>query len=130
MVVGVGGAPQQERSNKRDEQSACDLESGGAAAISESAADDGETGEHQDQGEPDMSQRQNRAVGETFPQLAWLTQVIRDEHGLAVARHQSMDGSEQDGGRHGEEDRQRIAAGDLAKAVGHAVMEPMLEGDE
>jgi hypothetical protein len=84
------------------------------AAIGENARDHGEACEHKDDGKPDMSDGEDRAVDESFERPCLLTQMIGHEHGFAMARHQRMDRAEQGRGGHSQEDGARIAAGNRA----------------
>jgi hypothetical protein len=56
--------------------------------------------------------------------------MVGHKHGLTVPRHQGVDGSEQNRSGHGRKDGKRIATSDIAKAIGHAAIEPVLESDE
>ena len=130
VVIVSCRTPEQEGANQRDHHAACELELGRAPALSEGSADDGEASEDQDKGEPDMGQREDGAVGDAFPQLARLAEVVGHQHRLAVPRHHRVHGAKQDGRRHGSEDGARVSAGDVAKAARHAAIEPALDRNE
>jgi hypothetical protein len=74
-----------------------------------------------------MGQGYNCAVDDPRLQLAWLAEVVGNEHRLAVPRHQSMDGPEQDGCRHGNEDCPNVATCNITQTAGHAAVEPTLD---
>ncbi|HUU67525.1 MAG TPA: hypothetical protein VMW57_09655 [Methyloceanibacter sp.] len=45
-----------------------------------------------------MGESQDRAVGDARQQASGLTEMVGEQHGLAVTGHQRVDGAEQDGG--------------------------------
>lgn len=94
------------------------------------ALDDGESGKDQDQREPDIDQRQDRAIGDAFPDLGRLSEMIGHEHGLAVSWHQCVDRTKQHGGSPGSENGSGVAASDLAKTTRYAAIGPVLDGNE
>ena len=130
VMVAVQRAPEQEGTDKRDQRTACNLELGRATAIGEGPADDSKSSEDQDQGEPDMGQREDRAIGDAFPQLRWLPEMVGHQHSLAVSWHQRMDRAKQHSGSHGGEDRSEVAASDFAKALRHCLIEPVLDSND
>ena len=78
-----GRTPEQEGANQCDEHSACELELGRAPALGKGFADDSEAGEDQDEGEPDMREREDSPVGDAFPEHARLAEVVGHQHRLA-----------------------------------------------
>ena len=76
-----------------------------------------------------MGQREYRAIGNTLPQLGWLSEVVGYEDRLAVAWHQRVDGTKQHSRSHGSKDRSRVTAADIAKAARHPPIEPVLDRD-
>jgi hypothetical protein len=100
-----------------------------APAISECPADNGESCKDQDQGESDVGQREDRAIGDALSQLGWLSEVIGHKYGLAVSWHQRMDRSEQHSGSHRSEYGLGLAASDLTEATRHPAIEPVLDRD-
>ena len=77
-----------------------------------------------------MGQRQDGAIGEAVDRPGGLAEMIGDEDGLAVARHQCVDRAEQDRGGHGEENGASAPARDLAEPLSHSAMEPVLNGEK
>jgi hypothetical protein len=130
MVVVPQRAPKEKSTDPHDQYTARQLELRRAAADRKQLADDGETGEHQHHGKPDMSDCQDRTIGNSVTELSRLTEVIRDKDGLAVAHHQSVDGAEKYRRGEGCEDRSCVACGEVSKPAGNALIEPALCVDQ
>jgi hypothetical protein len=78
------------------------------------------TAKHQDEGQPDVGEREDCAIGDAFPQFRPLAEMIGHEHRLAMPRHGRVDRAEQYGRRHRGKDGPSITPGDVAKAARHA----------
>src|SRR6478752_10513765 len=130
VVIVSCRTPEQKGANQRHHYAACELELGRAAALSKGAADDGEAGEHQDKGKPNMRQGEDGAIGNPLSQSARLAEMIGHQHRLAVPRHHGMYGAEQHGSRHGSQDSARVSGGDIAETARHAAIEPTLDSNK
>jgi hypothetical protein len=77
-----------------------------------------------------MGQSKDGAIGEAIDRPRRLAEMIRDEDRLAVAWHQGRHPAEHHCDGHGEEDGACVAARNIAKALTHAAIEPVLNGEE
>jgi hypothetical protein len=130
VVAGRERAPQQKGSDQRDQHAAGGLELRRPTAISKHFADDREAEQHEDEGKSDMGEGKDSAVGEAIDWARRLAEMIGDEDRLAVAWHQRMHRAEQNCCGQGEEDGACVSARDIAKALAHAAIEPVLNGNQ
>jgi hypothetical protein len=68
-----------------------------APAIRKRLADDREARKNQHNGDADMRQRQDCPIGDAGGEAAFLSEVIGEQHGLAVPRHQRVHHAEHHG---------------------------------
>jgi len=76
-----------------------------------------------------MGQGEDCAIGDALTQLSRLAEVIGNEDGLAVTRHQGMDSTKQNGGSDGGDNRVGVTARDIGKAACHTAIQPALNRD-
>jgi hypothetical protein len=122
-------APEQVEADERNQNATCSLELRRASAIGESLTNYCETGEHQDEREPHMGQNENGAVDNPLAEPSRLPKVVRYQDSLAVARHQGMDRTKQDGRGHSNGNGVRVASSNIAKAARYAAIQPALNCD-
>ena len=130
MVINSQRTPDQVEADERNQHTACSLKLRRAPAVGEGLTDYSETGEHQDKREPHMGQNENGAVDDALAEPSRLPKVVRHQNSLAVARHQGMDRTKQDGRGHSNGNGVRVASSDVTKAARYAAIQPALNCDD